>query len=329
MRQGVWRPRRLVLVGSVLVDVLMYVDHLPERGGDILAGRTLLTSGGGFNVLAGAARLGMSVAYAGRVGDGPMGRQVLTDLQAAGIPLLLPQVRGRDTGFDIGLVEPDAERTFVTAPGIEAELSVDDLRAIPLQEGDVLYISGYDLCYPISGAALEAWLPQMDEMDEQVWLVVDPGPLVASIPAPRLQRVLQRTNLLSVNARELWLLTGLEDPAAGATALVERIAPGGLVVARVGAAGCWLASATLPAVAVPPRPARVVVDTTGAGDAHVAALLAALAAGDELLLAAYKANVAASLSVERSGPATGPTRSELAQALQDAAPGGDGITNAG
>jgi sugar/nucleoside kinase (ribokinase family) len=100
-------PQRLVLVGSILVDILMYVDRLPERGGDIMARRTLLTSGGGFNVLIAATRLGMPTAYAGRVGDGPMGHQVVVDLAAAHIPLLLPAAIGTDTGFDIGLVEPD------------------------------------------------------------------------------------------------------------------------------------------------------------------------------------------------------------------------------
>jgi sugar/nucleoside kinase (ribokinase family) len=132
------RPRRLVLVGSVLVDILMYVDQLPERGGDRIAQRALLTSGGGFNVLVGATRLGMPVAYAGRVGDGLMGKQVMADLVAAGIQLVLPQAIGEDTGFDIGLVEPDGERIFVTAPGVESRLRLADLQAIPLLPGDAI-----------------------------------------------------------------------------------------------------------------------------------------------------------------------------------------------
>jgi sugar/nucleoside kinase (ribokinase family) len=312
MREVAWRPRRLVLVGSVLVDLLLYVPHLPERGGDVLASRAMLTSGGGFNVLVAAARLGMRVACAGRVGDGPMGRQVMSDLRAAGIPLLLPQVAGRDTGFDVGLVEPQGERTFATAPGVEAELSLADLEALPLQEGDAVYVSGYDLCYPVSGAALEAWLPQLPQ---SCLLVLDPGPLVASIPLERRRQVLARTDLLSLNARELQLLTGLSDVKTAACRAAEEMAPGALVVARVGAAGCWLARAGEVARQIVGRPARAVVDTTGAGDAHVAALLACLAAGDPVALAAYKANVAASLSVERRGPASGPTRSELEEAL--------------
>ncbi|HKF36594.1 MAG TPA: PfkB family carbohydrate kinase, partial [Ktedonobacteraceae bacterium] len=242
------RPRRLLLVGSVLVDILMYVDRLPVRGGDYVARHALLTSGGGFNVLVGAARLEMPAAYAGLVGDGPMGTQVTADLSAAGIPLVLPQVSGADTGFDIGLVEPDAERTFVTAPGVESRLHLADLHAVPVLPGDAIYVSGYDLYYPISGAVLEEWLPRLGP---QNLLVIDPGPLVAEIPRERLERVLGRTDLVSLSARELRLLTGATDLLDAASSLVPRLAPGGWVVARVGAQGCWVASESQPPWHVP------------------------------------------------------------------------------
>ncbi|HEX6477406.1 MAG TPA: PfkB family carbohydrate kinase [Ktedonobacteraceae bacterium] len=303
--------RRLVLVGSILVDILMYIDHLPERGGDSIAQRALLTSGGGFNVLVGAKRLGMPVAHAGRVGDGPMGAQVAGDLASAGIPLMLPRVFSEDTGFDIGLVEPDAERTFVTSPGAESRLGLDDLNAIPLQTGDAIYVSGYDLCYPVSGASLEAWLPALPS---RYVLVFDPGPLVAEIPSKRLEQVLARSDIVSLNAREITLLTGKSDIPEAARRLVPRIAPGGYVIARAGAQGCWIASKTVSPCAIPARTAHA-VDTTGAGDTHVAALLARLSLGDDISTAARAANIAASISVERVGPATGPTLQELEYAL--------------
>ena len=310
------QPRRLVLVGSVLVDILMYVDRLPERGGDLVARRALLTSGGGFNVLAGAARLGMPAAFAGHVGDGPMGTQVMSDLAAAGILLLLPRAIGEDTGFDIGLVEPDAERTFVTAPGAEARLRLADLNAISLLPGDAVYVSGYELSYPISGAALEEWIPTLAS---QYLLVIDPGPLIAEIPGERLARVLGRTDIVSLSARELSFLTDTTNLPDAARSLVPRLAPGGWVVARAGALGCWVASDTQPPQYLPARPARA-VDTTGAGDTHVATLLTRLAAGDDMPTAARVANVAASISVERSGPATGPTARELEETLIDQNP---------
>jgi sugar/nucleoside kinase (ribokinase family) len=304
-------PRRLVLVGSVLVDILLYIDRLPQRGGDLLAEKSIITSGGGMNVLVGAARLGLPVAFAGRVGDGPMGKQVLADLESQHIPLLLPQVHGEDTGFDIGLVEPGAERTFVTSPGTESRLSFDDLAAIPLVAADVVYLSGYELCYPVSGAALEQWLPTLGP---EVCLLLDPGPLAAEIPPARLSRALARAMIFTSNAREAYLLTGREDAAEAAAQLQLRIAPEGWVIVRVGEQGCWVLGSGRAPQHIPGRPTQA-IDTTGAGDAHTAALLARLATGDDVPAAARVANVAASLSTQRRGPATGPTAAELSEAL--------------
>jgi len=61
-----------------------------------------------------------------------------------------------------------------------------------------------------------------------------------------------------------------------------------------------------------------VVDTSGAGDAHSGAFIAALAAGAADAAAARRANAAAAFSVTRRGPATAPTREELAQFLATA-----------
>ncbi len=249
----------------------------------------------------------MPVAYAGRVGDGPMGNQVMADLTAHGIPLLLPRVAGEDSGFDVALVESSAERTFVTAPGVEACLQMADLQALPLLPGDAIYVSGYDLCYPISGAALGRWLPTLPP---QNLLVIDPGPLVAEIPEERRRLVFARTDLLSLNAREIAILSASTNLSEAAKHLTLQIAPDGLVVVRAGAQGCWIASSAFSPQHLPPRLTRA-VDTTGAGDAHVAALLTWLAAGNDIQTAAMVANIAASIAVERSGPATGPTTQEL------------------
>jgi len=301
------RPRRLVLVGSVLVDVLLYVPHMPERGGDVLAQGAVVTAGGGYNVLAGASRLGMPVAYAGKVGSGPMGAQVLRDLESADIPILLPPSDDGDTGFDIGLVEPDGERTFVTAPGVESKLTASDLAVIPLVGGDVVYVSGYDLCYPVSGAALADWLPALPQ---DVLLAFDPGPLVGEIPVRYLYVVLRRVDIINLNQRELAILTGEDALPTAMERLAGLLHEGAWVVVRAGAQGCWLAGPEGHLRHVPGRPVAA-VDSTGAGDAHVAALLAALHAGHPLEEAAHRANVAASIAVGRRGPATGPTLEEL------------------
>ena len=306
------RPGRLVLVGSVVVDALLHVDRLPDRGGDLVARRLVTSAGGGFNVLVAAARLGMEAVHGGRTGGGVLGALARGALDRAGIETLLPPSGEEDTGLVVGLVEPDGERTFVTAPGIESRLARDDLAGLPLRARDAVYVSGYDLVYPESGEALGSWLPGLAD---DLLLVIDPGPLVADIPPDRLERVLRRTDLLSLSAREAAILSDGRDPASAAAELPARLAAGALVVVRAGADGCWLAAGAEP-VHLPGRPAAM-VDSTGAGDAHVAAFLARLSHGDDPPHAARVANVAASLSVERPGPSTSPTAAELEAALDE------------
>lgn len=70
------RQARLVMIGGILVDVVMYVPHLPVPGGDVLARDAVVASGNGFNVLAAASGQGLTAAYLGRHGTGRFGDQM-------------------------------------------------------------------------------------------------------------------------------------------------------------------------------------------------------------------------------------------------------------
>jgi sugar/nucleoside kinase (ribokinase family) len=302
------RPGRLVFAGEAIVDVLMRVPGLPERGGDLLATSAEVAVGGGFNVMAAASRQGLPVLYAGGHGTGPWGDLVRAALVAEGIGLLRLADRSRDTGFDVALVEPDAERTFVTSLGAESAGEPGSWGAVPAGPGDAVYVSGYGLVAPGSGPELAAWAAALPP---EALLFFDPGPLVGQVPAGELDPVLARCDWLSCNAREAALLSGTADPEEAARRLLDRTARAGVLV-RVGRAGCLLA-VRLPATAPVkiPAPAVHAVDTTGAGDAHAGVFLAALADGVPAADAARRANAAAALAVTRPGPATSPTRAEL------------------
>jgi sugar/nucleoside kinase (ribokinase family) len=306
-------PRRLVFAGEAIVDVVMRVPALPQRGGDALATSSEVLAGGGFNVMAAAARHGLPVLYAGGHGTGPWGDVIRAALAAEGIGLYRPPDSGRDTGFDVALVEPDAERTFVTHLGAEAVRGPGAWDAVPAGPGDVVYVSGYGLVAPDSGPALGTWAASLPS---GALLFVDPGPLVAQIPAAVLDPVLARCDWLSCNHREAALMSGTSpadapgDPAEAARRLLARGAAANILV-RAGAAGCYVALlASADAVHVR-APQVTAVDTTGAGDAHSGVFLAALADGLSPLGAAARANAAAAFAVARPGPATAPTRAQL------------------
>ena len=231
------RPRRLVFAGEAIVDVLMRVPGLPPRGGDLLATSSQVTVGGGFNVMAAAARQGLPVLYAGGHGTGPWGDLVRAALTAEGIGLLRPPDPSRDTGFDVALVEPDAERTFVTSLGAESASEPGSWDPVPADPGDAVYVSGYGLVPPGSGPVLAAWA---SALPDGVVLFLDPGPLVGQIPPESLDPVLARCDWLSCNAREATLLSADATPEHAATRLLTRAARANVIV-RAGPDGCFLA----------------------------------------------------------------------------------------
>jgi sugar/nucleoside kinase (ribokinase family) len=300
------RPRRLVFAGEAIVDVLMRVPGLPPRGGDLLATSAEVAVGGGFNVMAAAARQDLPVLYAGGHGTGPWGELVRAALAAEGIGLLRPPDPSCDTGFDVALVEPDAERTFVTSLGAESAAEPGRWDVVPAGPGDAVYISGYGLVAPDSGADLGRWAAALPPA---VLLFVDPGPLVAQIPPDVLGPVLARCDWLSGNAREAALLTGVTAQEASPR-LLARTTRANILI-RLGPDGCLLATRDQAGPEHIPAPTVRAVDTTGAGDAHAGVFLAALADGLSAADAARRANAAAALAVTRPGPATSPTRAEL------------------
>ena len=306
------RISRLLFAGEAFVDLLMWVPALPERGGDLLAASSGIAVGGGFNVMAAAARQGLPVRYAGGHGTGPWGDLVRSALAREKIEILRPPDPRADTGFDVALVEPAGERTFVTSLGAESLPAPDGWDPALAVPGDAVYVSGYGLVAPVSGPQLGAWAAALPA---GVTLFVDPGPLVADIPPGTLDPVLARVDWWSCNRREATLLTGATGPADAARQLRARL-PHASVMVRASAQGCVLATPDAEPIQIP-APRVNAVDTTGAGDAHAGVFLAALAGGLQPAVAAARANAAAALSTTRTGPATAPDRDELEQFLRD------------
>jgi sugar/nucleoside kinase (ribokinase family) len=291
---------RLVSLGSVIVDLVLEVPRLPDRGGDMLASQRGMAAGGALNVLSAAARLGLPSVYAGPHGTGPFGDLVRAALAREHVEVSLPATANLDTGWTLALVEPDGERTFVTVTGADAVVGVEALRPIEYMQGDAVYVSGYDLAYPGAAAAISE---HVAALGRGPFVVLDPGPLVADIEAGRLAAVLNRTDMLSLNAREVAALGGVG-------AVMGRVQPTATVIVRQGADGATIHAPGSTPVTMPSIKVQA-VDTSGAGDVHVGANLAGLARGMSWPDAVLFANRAAAYAVSRPGPAAGPTERQL------------------
>lgn len=330
------RLPRVIHTGQALVDEVIEVPNLPARGQNVMASSVAQYAGGAVTVLLAAARLGAECVHAGAVGTGPHGDVIRAALDADGIAASAPAVTTQDTGVCVVLVEPTAERTFVTTLGAEREITVESLSTASAAPGDLVCITGYTLAVPQTRDPLLACMTTLP--DESV-VVLDPGAAFASLPGDVRDTMIARTDVWTGNAEEatdLFTALGAAVSAGGASrgeasrgevsagereivAQARALAPvmrdGAVVIVRDGPEGCAV-HATGETTYVPGFP-QTPVDTNGAGDTHTGALLASIASGSSWVEACRRANAAAAIKVTRRGPTTAPSTDEVEDFLRE------------
>lgn len=268
------------VVGALHLDVIVDAPRLP-RIDETLVGQSVRYAfgGKGGNQAVAAARMGATVAMAGRVGPDGFGDQLLGELDRAGVDRT--QVR-RDpgaSGMSVAIVQEDGDygAVIVSAANLAIdpdEVSIpDDARLVLLQ----------------------------NEVPDTVNRAVAEGAATRGIPvlwnaAPhRHASEIDPTHIahLVVNRVEAADMSGEDTPQAAADALLAQGFKS--VILTLGADGLIQADATgqhpMPGLDVP------VISTHGAGDAFVGALAARLDTGDSMRAALAFAQAAATLHV--------------------------------
>jgi sugar/nucleoside kinase (ribokinase family) len=264
----------VVVVGDVATDVVAVLSGAPAPGSDRPAVIRSRGGGAGANVAVHLARLGVPVTQAGCIGDDPAGVGLTAELAAAGVRTALRVVPASATGTIVSLVEPGGQRSMLADRGANLQLRPEDVPA-PAAGGH-LHLSGYTLFGEGSRAAGLAALAAAAAAGCTV--SVDPastGPLTGYGVDRWLADTAGATIVLP-NADEARLLTGCADPADAARALAARHP---IVAVSLGADGALWASES--ELVHRPAHATIVVDTTGAGDAFAAGLLATWLAAPE------------------------------------------------
>ena len=265
----------ILVFGSINIDVLMPVPHLPVPGETVLGGDYALAPGGkGANQALAAHRAGAAVRMAGAVGEDSFAAAALELLARDGVDLALVRRIGRPTGCASIMVGASGENAIAVASGANLMARAAEVPDAALHPETVLIcqmeVPSDETAALIRRArrcgarivlnlapALPLELGLLAEIDV---LVANEGE-AASLGDPR------------VSARSLRQALIVTEGAAGSTAL---LADGGRIA--------------VPALAIEP------VDTTGAGDAFVGVLAAGLDQGLALGPALHRASAAAGLA---------------------------------
>lgn len=285
-------PEILVL-GSVNRDLIVHAPRLPLPGETLRGQRFGSCLGGkGANQAVAASRLGAKVALAARVGLKENGAAMVAQLAGEGVDTRAV-VQPADEVSGVALIvvgAEDAENQIVTVAGSNGTL--------PLAQVEALELAG--LCWLV--AQQELPLPSVARAFERAHAAGVKTLLNAAPYRPGCEALLPLADLLVVNALEAQaLVTTLGGGAAEPEALAQALRAKGpsAVLVSLGAEGlCWAdAEGTR---RVPARPVKA-VDTVGAGDTLVGALVTALAEGQTIGNALAFAQAAAALAVSRPG----------------------------
>lgn len=298
---------RIVVVGSLNADLVVQTAAFPKPGETVSGGDLATGAGGkGANQAVAAGRLGGAVSMVGAVGADAHGDLLRSSVAASGVDVSSVAVRdGVATGTALITVDAHGENTIVVSPGANGTLAPADLGDAALAGAAVL------------GLCLEVPEPVVVDAAERaraagLTVVLNPSPFHDGA-----RDLLPLVDVLLVNDGEAAALLGVTEDA-GAAELRSGLAALGVTRAVVtrGADGCVVVDGSGNPVAVPA--VRVdAVDTTGAGDAFMGALLLRLADGDALLDAARFAVGVGAFAASRAGAqASYPTPAELAAFLR-------------
>ena len=286
---------RVIVVGSVNVDLVVTARTLPAPGETVIGGRFAQHHGGkGGNQAVAAARLGAPTSFVGAVGDDDFGRSARAALEMEGVDVSELRALGDEaTGVALILVDAGGENSIAVASGANGAVTPDQVASsiskLAPGAGDVVLV-GHEIPTLTVAAALRV------AGEQGATTILNPA------PAPGLGAdTVALAELITPNEGELATLR-----QAGVRAV--------RILVSLGSEGAELRTED-GSVRIPALPVEA-VDTVGAGDTLNGAVAASLAAGYPLEDAARRAVVAASLAVTKAGAREGmPTRGELEAAL--------------
>jgi sugar/nucleoside kinase (ribokinase family) len=280
------------VIGDVMTDVIVRPEGPLARGSDRRASIAVRPGGSAANQAAWLASFGAGVDFVARVGAADVESETAR-FKAIGVMPHLVGDRTHETGRLIALIDPDGERSFLTDRGANEALEARDIPDALIEGAALIHLSGYSFFAPSPRAAVLDVMRRVGNKPTSI----DPASaeFLREVGVDNFLAWTRGAAILFPNEEEAAILADSEDPETQCARLAARCP---LVVVKRGAAGAEAAAGEKRWRVNAPK--IEAIDTTGAGDAFVAAFLAARLAGADIqpaLERAAAAGAAASASV--------------------------------
>jgi sugar/nucleoside kinase (ribokinase family) len=271
----------ITIIGGVQVDVvLMPVAELPAPGQTLLAEEMSFRSGGaGANAALALASAGHRSRLIGCVAQDDLGRWLVSDLARFGLAGDIAMLAREKTGLTVACQAPGRDRSFLTFLGVNKVWSREQIPDDAVACESLLMCDYF--CAPslrgdptaelLAGARAAGGRTFFDT----AW---DSGGFDMATREEVLA-LLDRVDVFLPNDAEARAILGTDAPPDRLARELQQIS-GGWVVVKLGASGALAAGPDGAELAVGAEPVDV-IDSTGAGDAFNAGLIAALGDGEE------------------------------------------------
>ncbi|MEM4757135.1 MAG: carbohydrate kinase family protein [Desulfurococcaceae archaeon] len=304
-----------LIVGGFVVDNILVIENMPIPGKCLYARDFKVLVGGSANFAITASRLGLKTALLDAVGLDDTGKMALNILREENVDVSFTISRNGLTKRVLLLITIKGERSFINLVRGSATISPNDVDEEVVKRSKSIYVTGFSLGIDeIASSEGEAVLKAIETANKHGKIVFfDPGPFVGSIDPKTLDKVLERTDILSMNLQEAVILAGEDRPED----IVTRLHGKGpwVIAVKMGENGCFLLVKgkyyRQPSIKVP------VIDTTGAGDAFNAALLYGFLRGLSPYMVIKLANIVGALAATKLGAGQNlPRKQEIVSFLE-------------
>lgn len=303
-------PGRVVVVGSLNVDLVVGLERMPAPGETVM-GQTLERHAGGkgLNQAVAAARIGARVSMIGAVGSDDAGTWLRSIVEAEGIEAAAIVTAEGPSGTALIEVDSNGMNRIVVIPGANAALTADHVAAsIESMEDVAVVLTQGEVPLDAITAAMAAGRARGART------ILNPAP-VRDYP----ESLLALVDFIVPNEHEAAHLTGLPTASlVDANEAAEHFTSKGVphaIITRGARGAVWMSpsgSGSVAAYRVSP------VDTVAAGDAFCGGLAAALAAGETLAESLRWASAAGALATTIAGAVPSlPSRAEVERLLAD------------
>lgn len=276
---------KVLVIGSVTADIHIYTDHLPSYEEDINVRRHEIAVGGcAYNAAAVLHRLGVPYTLFSPVGTGIYGEYIAEQCRKTGI---IPSLKSSEEhGCCYCLIDETGGRTFLAVHGTEYLFRPEMFDSVDLREYGMIYVCGLEI-EEKTGDTILAFL----EQTEGKKIVYAPGPRIKHIGRTENLRMFRLADLIHLNRREINQFLDEEKISCltdrDTVNALRQYTDADFVITDGDKEVTVISGSEISRI---PVNAVRQVNSTGAGDAHIGAVMGMLMKGSDLQEAVRTAN---------------------------------------